>query len=871
MLARSCAYRTFLGLAIALAAGTTAWATDPNFQVLQTFTNGSPMDLNMVYSIYVNDTWAFNVDYNGGWAYSLRRNTTNGTLTYLNSVRLSTDAGSTTGEIMATTYMGPQDIVYFCCFMSHSGDNSGSKGIVYYRVDATTGAFTLLGVVPCSLGYIADSGDPYRPWLFSAYDNTVYEVVIDSVTGVPSIGTRKCVGTGMSPVFANGWAVTADHKFLYCMTGSKIGYAGINGDGSLTYKGSYDLTPLGLLDNRCVGVSYDGRYLYVMPGILSFPTTYGLVGIFQRNLATGALTWQENQIIPSNQLIGQLIFHRSNTIVFYQTIYYIGSRISWTTRDPATGRFGMLAAGVSCSPDTGNNIVFTGDTGTLYGTAWYTQVLLVINTNVPVGPDTPPAAVTDLRVGALTPVGVTLNWTATGDDGTTGQAAAYDLRYSTSPITDANWAAATQVSGLPFPQPSGGTETFTVAPLQGSTTYYFAIKVQDPAGHISALSNMLSATTLPPDTVAPNWIGNLVGKPSPSGGVDLAWTAPADYGYNGGGPYTCGSYDIRYSTSPITAANFAAATRVTGVPAPKAPGSAEAFTATGLSAGTQYYFCMKAANVSGNVSEVSNCAPATSSVLGTKTLQVGLNGYAGAKDSYIYGGSPTTNYGALDRMTVAGFYDTGGSLSLQRGLVKFNVSSIPAVTQLTGATLCLYSYDTAYVKGSTGFYGVYPLTRDWTDAQTTWNIAKTGTNWTTAGGDVAATPDATSPKQATAGVWYPFDVMARVQAWLAVPSTNYGWLVKCTDENLHNQDRFYTSDTTNATLRPKLVVSDMVPAVPGDINGDGGVDVIDLLIFVDSFGATCGVDRAYDPLCDFNGDGSVDVIDLLTLVDYWPQ
>jgi hypothetical protein len=51
----------------------------------------------------------------------------------------------------------------------------------------------------------------------------------------------------------------------------------------------------------------------------------------------------------------------------------------------------------------------------------------------------------------------------------------------------------------------------------------------------------------------------------------------------------------------------------------------------------------------------------------------------------------------------------------------------------------------------------------------------------------------------------------------------------------------------------------------------GGVDVVDLLIFVDSFGAVCGTDRAYDPRCDFNADSGVDVVDLLILVDNWPQ
>jgi hypothetical protein len=52
----------------------------------------------------------------------------------------------------------------------------------------------------------------------------------------------------------------------------------------------------------------------------------------------------------------------------------------------------------------------------------------------------------------------------------------------------------------------------------------------------------------------------------------------------------------------------------------------------------------------------------------------------------------------------------------------------------------------------------------------------------------------------------------------------------------------------------------------GDINGDGDVDVVDLLNFVDSFGLIVG-DPGYDPTCDLNGDKGVDVVDLLMFVD----
>jgi hypothetical protein len=54
--------------------------------------------------------------------------------------------------------------------------------------------------------------------------------------------------------------------------------------------------------------------------------------------------------------------------------------------------------------------------------------------------------------------------------------------------------------------------------------------------------------------------------------------------------------------------------------------------------------------------------------------------------------------------------------------------------------------------------------------------------------------------------------------------------------------------------------------LPGDVDGDGHVDVVDLLYFVDAFGSASG-DANYDPTCDFNSDGSVDVVDLLILVE----
>lgn len=122
--------------------------------------------------------------------------------------------------------------------------------------------------------------------------------------------------------------------------------------------------------------------------------------------------------------------------------------------------------------------------------------------------NTPPDSITDLRiVDNDSSDSATLTWTAPGDDGSTGQAALYDLRYSTSNITDSNWNQATQGQGEPVPHTVGYQEVFIASGLKSSTTYYFAVKTSDEAGNWSGLSNIVSRTTsaTPPVSCAENW------------------------------------------------------------------------------------------------------------------------------------------------------------------------------------------------------------------------------------------------------------------------------------------------------------------------------------------------------------------------------
>lgn len=198
---------------------------------------------------------------------------------------------------------------------------------------------------------------------------------------------------------------------------------------------------------------------------------------------------------------------------------------------------------------------------------------------------------------------ITLSWTTPGDDSLLGTASEFDLRYSTSPISAANFGAAPRWTAMPVPAASGTRQSVTVTGLSPATTYYFAIKTGDEVPNWSGISNLFSRATLAaPDTIRPAAITTLQITGLTDSTATLAWNATGDDSLSG----TAQSYDIRYSTAPITLANWTSATQVTGEPAPAVAGTPQTYTVRGLARETRYYFAIRVADDAGNPSALSN-------------------------------------------------------------------------------------------------------------------------------------------------------------------------------------------------------------------------------------------------------------------------
>lgn len=107
---------------------------------------------------------------------------------------------------------------------------------------------------------------------------------------------------------------------------------------------------------------------------------------------------------------------------------------------------------------------------------------------------TAPSAISDLKVTSTNTYSATISFTATGDNGSSGYAEKYDIRYLTEPITDTNWKTATVYKNNFRPQKAGKTESFKIVGLTAQTTYYIGVKAVDEQNNSSSTASVSTTT-----------------------------------------------------------------------------------------------------------------------------------------------------------------------------------------------------------------------------------------------------------------------------------------------------------------------------------------------------------------------------------------
>ncbi|MDP8220125.1 MAG: dockerin type I domain-containing protein [Candidatus Stygibacter frigidus] len=122
--------------------------------------------------------------------------------------------------------------------------------------------------------------------------------------------------------------------------------------------------------------------------------------------------------------------------------------------------------------------------------------------------DLAPDAITDLEANLNAEDQIVLNWTASGDDGFSGNAYHYDIRYKGEPIvTEDDWLWAQQITCDLYPMEAGEIEefSFNISELENIAGYdslFFMIKAEDEMQNWSEMSNNATLRfLLPPANV----------------------------------------------------------------------------------------------------------------------------------------------------------------------------------------------------------------------------------------------------------------------------------------------------------------------------------------------------------------------------------
>jgi hypothetical protein len=199
--------------------------------------------------------------------------------------------------------------------------------------------------------------------------------------------------------------------------------------------------------------------------------------------------------------------------------------------------------------------------------------------------------------------------------------------------------------------------------------------------------------------------------------------------------------------------------------------------------------------------------------------------FGASKDNTLYQSATGAMSDAKGPHLYVGRTNQSGAVSLRRGMIAFDLSTIPANAVVSSVMLTMNMS-----KGFGGTIELHRVSKNWgegtsnagdpggggansTPGDATWlHTFFSSSLWTNPGGDFNSTISASFPLDTARTYQFSHpNLVPDVQAWVSNPAGNFGWLIKGDEATPASAVRFDTREIGSTSFRPSLSVTFTVP------------------------------------------------------------
>jgi hypothetical protein len=193
---------------------------------------------------------------------------------------------------------------------------------------------------------------------------------------------------------------------------------------------------------------------------------------------------------------------------------------------------------------------------------------------------------------------------------------------------------------------------------------------------------------------------------------------------------------------------------------------------------------------------------------------------ANGKDAHLSSRNHTTNYATLPYMG-ARAWTYSGAPNQARGLIDFDLSSLPNNVTITDAKLTLVPYINGATNPMTGENAITisRVTQTWDEQSVTWDTQPTTDN----------SFQVNLPSSNNANNYEFIDVTALINDRKNNPTQNFGMMIQLVTEQHYRAAAFASSDNADVTLHPKLEITYSNGQGNGPLNSPQGTDYLGIV------------------------------------------